>query len=86
MKKNCLRKVTLQDKTDDIPITIFGNLVNLIINEGITVRLTDLRVSKFKTTRLLESSTFQVSDKEMSIDTKDLRDVKSKSIMQQLPV
>ena len=84
MKKK-LRKVTLQDKTDDIPITIFGNLVNLIINEGLTVRLTDLRVSKFKTT-LLESSTFQVSDKEMSIDPKDLRDVNSKSIMQQLPV
>ena len=84
MKKK-LRKVTLQDKTDDIPITIFGNLVNLIINEGLTVRLTDLRVSKFKTT-LLESSTFQVSDKEMSIDPKDLTDVNSKSIMQQLPV
>ena len=85
MKKNSLWKVTLQDKTDDIPITIFGNLVNLIINEGLTVRLTDLRVSKFKTT-LLESSTFQVSDKEMSIDPKDLTDVNSKSIMQQLPV
>ena len=84
MKKK-LRKVTLQDKTDDIPITIFGNLVNLSINEGLTVRLTDLRVSKFKTT-LLESSTFQVSDKEMSIDPKDLTDVNSKSIMQQLPV
>ena len=74
----------MHDKTDDIPITIFGNLVNQINNEGMTVTLTDLRVSKYMTTRLLKSidtTTFQVSDKEMSIDRKDLRDANSKSIV-----
>ena len=48
-----------------------------------TVTLTNLRVSKYMTTRLLKSTdttTFQVSDKEMSIDPKDLRDANSKSI------
>ena len=45
-KKIHLRKATLQDKTDDIPITIFGDLVNQINNKGMTVTLTDLRVSK----------------------------------------
>ena len=70
-------------KTDDIPITIFGDLVNQINNEVMTLILTDLRVSKYMTTQLLKSTdtkTFQVSDKEMSIDTKDLRDANSKSI------
>ena len=33
-------------KTDDIPITIFGDLVNQINNEVMTLILTDLRVSK----------------------------------------
>ena len=83
-KKIHLRKTTLHDKTDDIPITIFGNLVNQINNEGMTVTLTDLRVSEYMTTRLLKSidtTTFQVSDKEMSIDRKDLRDANSKSIV-----
>ena len=73
----------MQDKTDDIPISIFGDLVNQINNEGMTVTLTDLRVSKYMTTRLLKSTdttTFQVSDKEMSIDLKNLRDTNSKSI------
>ena len=73
-KKIHLRKGTLQDKTDDIPLTIFGDLVNQINNEGMTVTLTDLRVSKYMTTRLLKgtnTTTFQVSDKEMSIDPKD---------------
>ena len=73
----------MQDKTDDIPISIFGDLVNQINNEGMTVTLTDLRVSKYMTTRLLKSidtTTFQVSDKEMSIDLKNLRDANSKSI------
>ena len=82
-KKIHLRKATLQDKTDDIPITIFGDLVNQINNKGMTVTLTDLRVSKYMTTRLLKSTDttkFQVSDKEMSIDPKDLRDANSKSI------
>ena len=82
-KKNHLRKATLQNKTNDIPITIFDDLVNQINNEGMTVTLTDLRVSKYMTTRLLKStntSTFQVSEKEMSIDLKDLRDANSKSI------
>ena len=82
-KKNHLRKAALQDKTDDILITIFGDLVNQIINEGMTVTLTDLRVSKYMATRLLKSTdtaTFQVSDKEMSIDLKDLRDANRKSI------
>ena len=82
-KKIHLRKGTLQDKTDDIPLTIFGHLVNQINNEGMTVTLTDLRVSKYMTTRLLKSTdttTFQVSDKEMSIDLKNLRDTNSKSI------
>ena len=82
-KKIHLLKATLQDKTDDIPISIFGDLVNQINNEGMTVTLTDLRVSKYMTTRLLKSTdttTFQVSDKEMSIDLKNLRDTNSKSI------
>ena len=73
----------MQDKTNDILITIFGDLVNQIINEGMTVTLTDLRVSKYMATRLLKSTdtaTFQVSDKEMSIDVKDLRDANRKSI------
>ena len=81
-KKIHLRKATLQDKTDYIPITIFGDLVNQINNEGMTVTA-DLRVSKYMTTRLLKSSdttTFQVSDKEMSIDPKDLRGAHSNSI------
>ena len=45
-----------------------------------TVALTDLRVSKYMTTRLLKSTdttTFQVSDKEMSIDPKDLRETRT---------
>ena len=83
-KKIHLRKATLQDKTDDIPpITIFGDLVNQINNEGMTVTLMDLRVSIYLTTRLLKSTDttpFQVSDKEMSIDPKDLRGANSKSI------
>ena len=83
-KKIHLRKATLQDKTDDIPpITIFGDLVNQINNESMTVTLMDLRVSIYMTTRLLKSTDttpFQVSDKEMSIDSKDLRDANSKSI------
>ena len=82
-KKIHLRKATLQDKTNDIPITIFGDLVNQIDNEGMTVTSTDLRVSKYMTIRLLKSTDttkFQVSDKEMSVDPKDLRDANSKSI------
>ena len=34
-KKIHLRKAILQDKTDDIPITIFGNLGNQINNEDV---------------------------------------------------
>ena len=49
-KKVHLRKATLQDKTDDIPIKIFGDLVNQINNEGMTVTLTDLSVSIYMTT------------------------------------
>ena len=82
-KKIHLQKATLQNKTDDIPITIFGDLVNQINNEVMALILTDLRVSKYMTTRLLKSTdtkAFQVSDKEMSIDPKDLRDANSKSI------
>ena len=82
-KKIHLRKATLQDKTNDIPITIFGDLVNQIDNEGMTVTSTDLRVSKYMTIRLLKSTDttkFQVSDKEMSVDPKDLRDANSKSM------
>ena len=82
-KKIHLRKATLQDKTNDIPIPIFGDLVNQIDNEGMTVTSTDLRVSKYMTIRLLKSTDttkFQVSDKEMSVDPKDLRDANSKSI------
>ena len=48
-----------------------------------TVTLTDLKISKYMTTRLSKSpdtTTFQVSDKEISIHPKDLRDVNSKSI------
>ena len=74
---------TLEDKTDDIPITIFDDLVNQINNEGMTVTLTDLRVSKYMATQFLKSTntaTFQVSDKEMSIYPKDLRKANSKSI------
>ena len=58
-------------------------MVNQISNEGMKVTLTDLRVLKYMTTQLLKSTdtkTFQVSDKEMSIDPKDLRDANSKSI------
>ena len=82
-KKIHLRKSTLQVKTDDIPITTFGDLINQINNKGMTVTLTDLRVSKYMTTQLLKSTnttTFQVSDKEMNIDPKDMRDANSKSI------
>ena len=62
---------------------MFGDLVNQVNKEGMTVTLTDLRVSKYMTTRLLKSTdttTFQVSDKEMSTDPKDLGDANSKSI------
>ena len=82
-KKIHLRKATLQVKTDDIPITTFGDLINQINNEGMTVTLADLKVSKYMTTQLLKSTnttTFQVSDKEMNIDPKDMRDTNSKSI------
>ena len=82
-KKIHLRKSTLQVKTDDIPITTFGDLINQINNEGMKVTLMDLRVSKYMTTQLLKSTnttTFQVSDKEMNIDPKDMRDANSKSI------
>ena len=78
-----LRKATLQYKTADITITIFGDLFNQINNQGMTVTLTDLRVSKCMTTRLLEgtdTTTFQVSYKAMSIDPKYLRDANCKSI------
>ena len=47
------------------------------------ITLTDLRVSKYVTRRLWKSTDttrFQVSDKEISIDPKDLRDPNSKSI------
>ena len=73
----------MQDKIDDIPITIFGDLVKQVNNEGMTVTLTDLRVSKYMTVRLLKSidtTTFQVSDKQTSKDPKDLRDVNRNSI------
>ena len=82
-KKIHLWKATLQVKTDDIPITTFGDLINQINNEGMKVTLMDLRVSKYMTTQLLKSTnttTFQVSDKEMNIDPKDMRDATSKSI------
>ena len=48
-----------------------------------TVTLTDLKISKYMTTRLSKSTdttTFQVSDKEISIDPKDLRYANSKSV------
>ena len=64
-KKNHFWKATLQDKTDDIPITKFGDLVNQINNEDIKVTLTDLRVSKYMKTRLLKSTDttmFQASE------------------------
>ena len=73
----------MQDKTDNIPITICEDLVNQTNKEAMTVTLTDLKISKYMTTRLSKSpdtTTFQVSDKEISIDPKDLRDVNSKSI------
>ena len=47
------------------------------------VTITDLRVLKYMTTRLLKSTntnTFQVSDKEKSIDPEELGDANSKSI------
>ena len=59
-----------------------GDLVNQVNKEGMTVTLTDLRVSKYMTTRLLKSTNttmFQVSDKEMSKDPEDFRDANSKS-------
>ena len=48
-----------------------------------TVTLMNLRVSKYMTTQLLKSTDttkFQVSDKEINIDPKDLRDANNKSI------
>ena len=47
-------------------------MVNQFNNEGMTVTLTDLRVSKYMTTWLLKST-----DKEMSIDPKDLRETRT---------
>ena len=55
-------------------------MVNQFNNEGMAVTLTDLRVSKYMTTQLLKSTdttTFQVSDKEMSINPKDLRETRT---------
>ena len=40
-----LRKATLKDVTDDIPLTLFGSMVDVIEKKS-TYMLTDLRVSK----------------------------------------
>ena len=58
-------------------------MVNQISNEGMKVTITDLRVLKYMTTRLLKSTntnTFQVCDKKKSLDPKELGDANSKSI------
>ena len=62
-----LQKASLQDNTDDVPITFFGILVHHI--EKKTVHsLTNLRVSKYMFTRLLtttKSTKITTSDKEI---------------------
>ena len=53
-KAICLRKATLKDNSDNIPITVFGELVDKLEEPG-TLILTDFTVSKYMTTRLLKS-------------------------------
>ena len=74
-KAICLRKATLKDNSNDIPITVFGELVDKL-KEPATLILTDFRVSKYMTTRLLKStemSTIQKAEREIIVDTDDLK-------------
>ena len=50
-----LRKAHLKDATDDIPLTLFGSMVD-VTEEKSTYMLADLQVSKYKFTRLLKTT------------------------------
>ena len=54
-KTICLRKAALQDNSDDIPITVFGELADKGKEQSKFI-LTDFRVSKCVTTKLLKST------------------------------
>ena len=72
-KTHYLRKATLQDTTDKIPVTIFGDLVNnelvnTVEENPITIVITELRVSQYMNTRLLKTT-------EASTITESLRNI-----------
>ena len=65
-KTICLRKAAPQDNSDDIPITVFGELADKVKEQSKFI-LTDFRVSKCVTTKLLKStemSTIQKTETE----------------------
>ena len=71
-----MRKATFKDNSDDIPTAVFGKLVDKA-KEQSTLILVDLRVSKYTATRLLKSmemSTIQIAEKEVIVDTDDIKD------------
>ena len=71
-----LRKATLKGNCDDIPITVFAELVYKL-KEPSTLILTDFRISKYMTTKLLKSTellTIQKAKRKVIIDTDDIID------------
>ena len=71
-----LRKAKVKDATDDIPLTLFDSMVD-VIEEKSKYMLTDLLVSKYKFTRLLkikESTKITPAGGELSLDVENFKD------------
>ena len=71
-----LRKATLKDATDEIPLTLFSSMVD-VIEEKSKYMLRDLWVSKYKFTRLLEtteSTKITPGGDELSLDVENVKD------------
>ena len=71
-----LRKATLKDATDDIPLALFSSMVD-VIEEKSKYMLRDLWVSKYKFTRLLEttkSTKITPGGDELSLDVENVKD------------
>ena len=71
-----LQKATLKHATDYIPLTFFGSMVD-VIEEKSTYMLTDLRLSKYKFTKLLnttESTKITPAGDELSLDAENFKD------------
>lgn len=59
----CLMKVTLKERRVDIPITVFGKLIEKV-KEKITLPLTDFRFLKYVTIRFLKNKKKQQPGKQ----------------------